>query len=66
MTLDDLLAAPLVGANRHALELDNTPAFMGNECWLILQNTTSEERAAHEKLLKELSIPPIDGTDPWR
>lgn len=46
MTLDDLYAAPVVGANRHAFEL------FGN-----MRPSTQEEIDAHNKMRADMSIP---------
>lgn len=61
MTLDDLFAAPLAGANRHALECDE-----GNEKWAARRmfsgacgmcSPTQEEVDAYNKMLAGMSIP---------
>lgn len=61
MTLDDLLAAPLTGANRHALECDES-----NEKWAARRifsgacdmcSLTQEELDAYNKMRADMSIP---------
>lgn len=46
MTLDDLLAAPVVGANRHAFEMFGE-----------MRPSTQEEIDAYNKMLADMSIP---------
>lgn len=61
MTLDDFFAAPLAGANRHALECDES-----NEKWAARRlfsgacgmcSSTQEEVDAYNKMLADMSIP---------
>lgn len=46
MTFDDLYAAPIVGANRHALEMFGE-----------MRPSTQDEIDAHNKMLADMSIP---------
>ena len=58
MTLDDLLAAPLVGANRHALELDEHPdKWAAYDMFGEMRGSTQEEADAFIKALSETDFP---------
>lgn len=52
MTFDDLMAAPLVGANRHALECDEKP-----DKWATYEMSTWDEVDAFNEMLSCLGIP---------
>lgn len=60
MTYDDLMAAPLFGANRHVFDCDECKRpdkWAAYEVFGDMRNSTQEEVDAFNKMLADMSIP---------
>lgn len=58
MTIDDLIAAPLFGANRHVLDDDERPnKWAAFDMFGDMHSPTEEEVESYNKMLASMSIP---------